>query len=106
MVTTRRQKQKKFHAFAQQKWVVKSIFQIMDSKLGNILTNAQQIRDEGVNFFQNLLALVDHPAPFPLQVEDFIQHIPTMISPMENTKLVAPFTIQEILRSSLLIPPG
>ena len=96
MVTTRRQNTKKIHASNQQKWVAKSNFQIEELESSNISTNAQQIRDERVNFFQTLHELADHPSPLPSQVEEFIQHIPTMISPIENTKLLAPFTIQEI----------
>ncbi len=63
---------KKVHASAQQKWVAKSIFQIMDLESSTILTNSQQIKDEGLKFFENLLAPVEHPSLLPSQVEDFI----------------------------------
>ena len=61
-----------FHALAKKKRASQTIFKIKESNLGYILINAKKIRDEGVKFFKNILAPIDHPLPLPSQVEDFI----------------------------------
>ena len=56
---------KYFHASAQKKRAAKTIFSIKDSVTGNVLTNSQHIKEEGVRFFKNLLAPAEFPAPSP-----------------------------------------
>lgn len=54
---------KKIHVSAKQKRVNNSIFQIKDAISGDLITNENLIRNEGVKFFKNLLAPDIMPSP-------------------------------------------
>lgn len=87
---------KKIHSSAKQKREAKTTFEIKEEDMGNLISNAIQIRNEGVKFFKDLLTLATHPSPLDSQVNEILASIPKLVSPHENTMLVAPFTIQEI----------
>ena len=70
---------KKFHTSAKQKRVNSTIFHIKDTTSGDLLSNENLIRNEGVNFFINLLAPVILPSPSTSQVDEILDSIPKLI---------------------------
>ena len=85
-----------FHNSAKQKRINSTIFHIKDATSGDLLTNEELIRNEGVKFFKSLLAPDVLPDPFVSQVEELLESIPKLISDQDNDIMMAPFTIQEI----------
>ena len=73
-------KTKKFHASTKQKRVNNTIFHIKDAISGDLLTNENLIRNEGVKFFKNLLAPNIMPSPTISQVDELLDSIPKMIT--------------------------
>ena len=61
--------------------------------MGNLISNAHLIRDEGVKFFKDLLAPATQPSPLDSQVNEILASIPKLVSPHENVMLMASFTI-------------
>ena len=93
-----------FHNSAKQKRTNNTIFHIKDAS-GNLLTNENLIRSEGLNFFKNLLAPEVFPSPSQAQVDEILESIPTVVTAQENEILMAPFTIQEIRKVVFSFPP-
>ena len=68
-----------FHNSAKQKRTNNTIFHIKDAS-GTLLTNENLIRNEGVKFFKNLLALDVFPSPTTSQVGELLDSIPIVVT--------------------------
>ena len=68
-----------FHNSAKQKRTSNTIFHTKDAS-GNLLTNENLIRNEGVKFFKNLLAPEVFPSPSTSQVDELLYYIPQVLT--------------------------
>ncbi|XP_059077916.1 uncharacterized protein LOC131876512 [Cryptomeria japonica] len=88
---------KNFHASAKSKRATSTIFFINDHNIGNTLTNALDIQNEGVSFSKNLLSLTNAPHSTSHQDEiEILDVISQIITQQDNEDLMKPFTIEEV----------
>lgn len=86
-----------FHIAAQIKKEKCSISSIHDSVSGALLTNGEDIKNEGVKFFSSLLTKnVNDHVNLIREREEILQSIPQLISLEENARLMSPFSINEL----------
>lgn len=71
-----------FQMSAKQKRVANTIFSIKEASLGKTLRDAQEIQDEGVNYFKNLVAPASSDLPLDVQEKEIIDAIPHVVCPL------------------------